>query len=111
MDTSKLKPNDPRVKSCYDTIRGKKYHYIVGEPQSTKRDTMVLIHGFPDMGFGWRYQVPYFMSLGYEVIVPDNVGYARSEGPTELSDYTMKSVAADIEELARNCLAHRRALP
>ncbi|KAJ6781388.1 hypothetical protein PWT90_04334 [Aphanocladium album] len=101
MDTSRLKPNDPRVKSHYETIRGKKYHYIVGEPQGTKVGTMLLVHGWPDIGFGWRVQVPYFMSIGYQVIVPDNVGYARTDAPAELAEYTMKSVTADLAELAR----------
>lgn len=101
MDTSKLKPNDPRVKSHYDTIRGKKYHYIVGEPQGAKVGTMLLVHGWPDIGFGWRCQVPYFMAQGYRVIVPDNVGYARTDAPADLEAYTMKSVTADLAELAR----------
>ncbi|KAM3454630.1 hypothetical protein MY3296_002871 [Beauveria thailandica] len=101
MDTSKLKPNDPRVTSHTETIRGKKYHYIVGEPQGTKVGTMLLVHGFPDMGFGWRAQVPYFMSRGYQVIVPDMVGYARTDAPADLSHYTFKSAAADMAELAR----------
>lgn len=101
MDTSKLKPNDPRVKSCFETIRGKKYHYIVGEPSGPKRDTMLLVHGFPDMAFGWRYQIPYFMSKGYQVIVPDNVGYAQTDAPEDLSAYTMKNVTEDLAELAR----------
>ncbi|ATY65118.1 epoxide hydrolase [Cordyceps militaris] len=101
MDTSKLKPNDPRVTSHYETIRGKKYHYIVGEPHGTKIGTMLLVHGFPDMGFGWRAQVPYFMARGYQVLVPDNVGYARTDAPADLSHYTFASTAADLAELAR----------
>ncbi|OAA67432.1 epoxide hydrolase [Cordyceps fumosorosea ARSEF 2679] len=101
MDTSKLKPNDPRVTSHYETIRGKKYHYIVGEPQGAKVGTMLLVHGFPDMGFGWRAQVPFFMSRGYQVIVPDNVGYARTDAPADLAEYTFKSTTADLAELAR----------
>lgn len=100
MDTSKLKPNDPRVKSGFETIRGKKYHYVVGEPEGPKRGTMFLIHGFPDIGFGWRYQVPYFMSLGYQVVVPDNLGYSSTDAPTDVHEYTMKSIATDIKELA-----------
>lgn len=101
MDTSKLKPNDPRVTSHYETIRGKKYHYVVGEPQGVKVGTMLLVHGFPDLGFGWRAQVPYFMARGYQVIVPDNVGYARTDAPADLSQYTFKSTTADLAELAR----------
>lgn len=100
MDTSKLKPSDDRVQLLTATIRGKTIRYIFGEAQGTKKATMVLVHGFPDMAFGWRYQVPYFMSLGFQVIVPDMVGYAGTDAPHELSEYGMKAVADDIKELA-----------
>ncbi|CEJ89373.1 hypothetical protein VHEMI05218 [[Torrubiella] hemipterigena] len=100
MDTSKLKPNDSRVRHVNTTIRGKNVRYILGEPQGTKKDTMVLVHGWPDMAFGWRNQIPYFMSLGYQVVVPDMVGYAGTDAPMELEKYSLKSVAEDIRELA-----------
>lgn len=100
MDTSKLKPNDPRVKLVNTTIRGKTVRYILGEPQGPKKDTLLLIHGFPDMAFGWRYQIPFFMSLGYQVVVPDMVGYAGTDAPADLAEYTLKSIADDIRDLA-----------
>jgi pimeloyl-ACP methyl ester carboxylesterase len=100
MDTSKLKLNDPRVKYVTDTIRGKTCRYIVGEAHGTKKETMVLVHGFPDMAFGWRYQIPYFMSLGFQVVVPDMVGYAGTDAPEDLKEYTLKSIADDIKAIA-----------
>lgn len=102
MNTSKLLPNDPRVRHATATLRGKKYEYIVGEPQHQPPiDTVFLIHGFPDLGFGWRYQVPYLMSLGLRVVVPDMLGYAGTDSPQDLRDWSLKNIAADIRELAR----------
>ncbi|KAF5023985.1 hypothetical protein F66182_3930 [Fusarium sp. NRRL 66182] len=101
MAVDKLVPNDSRVKTETAQIRGKTYKYIVGEPEGTPIETIVLIHGFPDLGFGWRYQVPYFMSLGFRVIAPDMVGYAGTDAPESLEEYTYKSLSADINELAR----------
>nr|QBM06330.1 putative epoxide hydrolase [Tolypocladium sp. CBMAI 1346] len=102
MDTSKLVPNDPRVKHQTAQIRGKTYRYAVGEPQNgPPLDTIFLIHGFPDMGFGWRYQVPYLMSLGFRVVVPEMLGYSGTDNPEDLSAFSMKNISADIEELAR----------
>lgn len=100
MDTSKLKPNDSRVKNVSATINGKTIKYILGEPQGAKKDTMFLIHGFPDMGFGWRYQIPYFMSLGYQVVVPDMIGYGGTDAPQDLNLYGQKQIAADVKALA-----------
>ncbi|KAL7769011.1 hypothetical protein ACKLNR_000395 [Fusarium oxysporum f. sp. zingiberi] len=101
MAPDKLVPNDSRVKTETAQIRGKNYKYIVGEPEGTPLETIVLIHGFPDLGFGWRYQVPYLMSLGFRVIVPDMVGYGGTDAPESLEEYTYKSLSADINELAR----------
>ncbi|PNY27901.1 Bifunctional epoxide hydrolase 2 [Tolypocladium capitatum] len=102
MDTSKLIPNDPRVKYESAQIRGKTYKYIVGEPQTNPPvDTIFLIHGFPDMGFGWRYQVPYFISLGFRVVVPDMLGYGGTDTPEDLNAFSFKSLSADIKEFAR----------
>ncbi|KAF7545636.1 hypothetical protein G7Z17_g9023 [Cylindrodendrum hubeiense] len=82
-------------------IRGKNYKYIVGKPEGEPVDTMVLVHGFPDLGFGWRCQVPYFMSLGFQVVVPDMIGYGGTDAPEALEEYRYKSVATDIKELAQ----------
>ncbi|RBR16685.1 uncharacterized protein FIESC28_06838 [Fusarium coffeatum] len=107
MAPDKLVPNDPRVKQETAQIRGKTYKYIVGEPEGTPLETMVLIHGFPDLGFGWRYQVPHFMSLGFRVIVPDMTGYGGSDAPESLEEYTYKSLSADINELARKYVGEK----
>ncbi|KAH6888661.1 Alpha/Beta hydrolase protein [Thelonectria olida] len=97
----KLVPNDPRVTVETAQIRGKRYEYMVGKPEGEPVATMVLLHGFPDLGFGWRYQVPYFVSLGFQVVVPDMLGYGGTEAPEALEEYTLKNIAADVNELAR----------
>lgn len=101
MPIDKLTPNDPRVTVETAQIRGKRYEYTLGEPDGNPVATMLLIHGFPDLAFGWRYQVPYFMSLGFRVVVPDMIGYGGTEAPEDLEAYTLKSIAADMNELAR----------
>jgi pimeloyl-ACP methyl ester carboxylesterase len=107
MDTSRLKPNDPRVKYLTKQIRGKTYSYILGEPQGPKVDTIVLVHGWPDLAFGWRCQIPYLMSLGFQVVVPNMPGYAGTDAPQDLKEYTLKSVSADIAELAREFVGEK----
>ncbi|KAJ6446456.1 alpha/beta hydrolase fold protein [Purpureocillium lavendulum] len=102
MDTSKLTPHDPRVRYESAVVRGKTYKYILGEPKITLPvATVFLIHGFPDCSFGWRYQIPYLMSLGFRVVVPDMLGYAGSDAPEGLAQFSLKSMSTDIRELAR----------
>lgn len=106
MDTSKLKPNDPRVSYKTANVNGKTYRYILGLPPNGQEPvaTIFLCHGFPDMAFGWRYQIPVLMSLGLRVICPDMVGYAGTDAPKELEAYSGKSVADDVKELCRQII-------
>ncbi|KAH6610418.1 epoxide hydrolase [Trichoderma cornu-damae] len=107
MDTSKLKPNDPRVQYLTKPIRGKTYSYILGEPQGPRIDTVVLVHGWPDMAFGWRHQIPYLMALGFQVVAPNMVGYAGTDAPQDLEAFSFQSVAADVAELARQYVGEK----
>jgi pimeloyl-ACP methyl ester carboxylesterase len=56
----KLTPTDSRVQHHTLTIpnSSKTYHYLLAEPPSgtTPSGTALLIHGFPDLAFAWRYR-------------------------------------------------------
>lgn len=101
MDVSLLRPDDARVQYVSASVRGKTYEYMIGNPpQDNPVATIFLIHGFPDIPHGWRFQVPYLMSLGFRVVVPSMLGYAGTDAPRELAEYTFKSLSADVKELA-----------
>lgn len=105
MSVDKIKPFfDPRVSLRSAHLNGKTYGYIFG-PRSAgtpNRGAILLIHGFPDMAFGWRYQIPYLQSLGLDVIAPDCMGYGRTDSPEyTLKDYTYKRISDDMAELLR----------
>ena len=42
---------------------------------------VVLAHGFPELSYSWRHQVPALAAAGYRVICPDQRGYGRSDRP------------------------------
>lgn len=101
MAPDKLAPNDSRVEHHTAVVRSKTYHYVLATPAGAPPSaTVLLIHGFPDIGFGWRYQVPELLSLNLRVIVPDMLGYGRTDAPEPLAAYSLKSVAADMAALA-----------
>lgn len=62
--------------------------------------------GWPDLSIGWRYQIPVLLELGYRVVVPDILGFGRSDAPqinqpSDMAYYGFKRAADDIKELAR----------
>lgn len=58
--------------------------------------TVMLLHGFPDSRFLWRYQIPALSAAGFRVIAPDLRGYGDAPGPTGLRPYRRPFIAADI---------------
>ncbi|KAL9085435.1 MAG: hypothetical protein Q9165_007585 [Trypethelium subeluteriae] len=98
---------DPRITANhFANLNGQTYHYILGEPSTaTPKGTIFLIHGWPDLSAGWRFQIPALLSSDLRVIALDMMGYGLSAAPTappaSLHLYGFKRAADDIAELAR----------
>ena len=45
--------------------------------------TVVLLHGFPDLSYTWRHQIPALAAAGYHVMALDGRGYGRSDAPDD----------------------------
>ncbi|KAJ1965130.1 hypothetical protein GGI12_000975 [Dipsacomyces acuminosporus] len=78
------------------TVNGIRMHYV---DEGTGPKTIICVHGFPDLWYGWRYQIPHLVSLGYRVIVPDVRGYGQTDAPGKVAGYTAKSVVTDLVSL------------
>ena len=57
---------------------------------------VILLHGFPELAYSWRHQVPALVDGGYRAIVPDLRGYGRSDRPDSVSDYGMQALTGDV---------------
>ncbi|KAH0827727.1 hypothetical protein AYO21_08898 [Fonsecaea monophora] len=111
MSLSKIRPfYDPRVQLRSAHLNGRTYGYIFcpASVQPAKWGTIVLVHGFPDLAFGWRYQIPFLTNLGLDVIAIDCMGYGRTDAPESLlADYSFRRVANDIELLCQQHMISR----
>ncbi|MGH9046291.1 MAG: alpha/beta fold hydrolase [Acidimicrobiales bacterium] len=61
---------------------------------------VVLAHGFPELGFSWRHQVPALIEAGYKVAVPDMRGYGRSDRPEAVESYDITHLTGDLLAIA-----------
>lgn len=64
-----------------------------------ERGLALLLHGFPELAFSWRHQIPALAAAGYEVWAPNLRGYGRSSKPPEVSAYSMDRLLADVAGL------------
>lgn len=56
---------------------------------------VLLMHGFPGLGYSWRHQLPALAEAGYTAIAPDMRGYGRTDAPKEVEAYDRRSSVSD----------------
>jgi pimeloyl-ACP methyl ester carboxylesterase len=60
---------------------------------------VIHLHGFPELAFSWRHQLPALADAGFRAIAPDQRGYGRTTVPSNVSDYQMSNLIADVHGL------------
>ncbi len=73
---------------------GVRLHVVEAGPRDGP--PVVLLHGFPELWYGWRRQIGPLAEAGFRVIVPDQRGYGRSDKPAGVAAYRIETLAADI---------------
>jgi pimeloyl-ACP methyl ester carboxylesterase len=68
---------------------------------------LVLAHGFPELAYSWRHQIPVLAAAGYHVLVPDQRGYGGSSRPDAVEDYDIHALSADLVALLDEVGAQR----
>ncbi|MBI1317482.1 MAG: alpha/beta fold hydrolase [Candidatus Hydrogenedens sp.] len=89
-----MPPQVPGAESRYVDLDGLRMHYVeAGDPKGAP---VILLHGFPEFWYSWRFQITALAEQGYRVIAPDQRGYNLTEkkGP-----YTGEQLAKDILRL------------
>ncbi|MDF5729890.1 MAG: alpha/beta hydrolase, partial [Rhizonema sp. PD38] len=75
----------------YVTTNGIRLHYVT----QGEGPLMILLHGFPEFWYSWRYQIPEF-ARDFKVVALDLRGYNNSDKPEAQSAYVMDEFVQDI---------------
>ena len=59
-------------------------------------EAIVLLHGFPELAYSWRYQIPALVDAGYRVVAFDQRGYGGSSKPDAVADYSLSHLVGDV---------------
>jgi pimeloyl-ACP methyl ester carboxylesterase len=57
---------------------------------------VVLCHGFPELAWCWRHQLPALAGAGFRALAPDMRGYGASSAPEEVEAYDILTVGEDL---------------
>ena len=100
-----LSPNI-RIKVAKN-INGLDIKYLEAGKKSIKSELIVLLHGFPEIGFSWRKILNELSHHSYHIISPDQRGFGGTIGAdftftNDLTSYNHLNLAKDIYLLCKS---------
>jgi len=83
-------PNYPFKPNCLNIPDGEggelRVHYVDVGPLQV--DPVLLMHGEPSWSYLYRKMIPIIVDAGFRAVVPDLVGFGRSDKPADRKDYS-----------------------
>ncbi|WP_410641580.1 alpha/beta fold hydrolase [Amycolatopsis sp. lyj-346] len=67
--------------------------------EAGKGPTVLLLHGFPELGYSWRHQLPALAAAGFHAVAPDLRGYGRTDAPAGVQSNSLRTNLADLTGL------------
>lgn len=97
-----MKPADLAVTHHFVQLPSLRMHYV----EAGTGPLVVLLHGFPENWWSWRYQLQPLAEAGFRVIAPDLRGYGETDkqGP-----YDLDTIVGDVCSLIESLGVERRA--
>jgi pimeloyl-ACP methyl ester carboxylesterase len=60
---------------------------------------VVLCHGWPELSYSWRHQIPAIAAAGFHVVAPDMRGFGRTSAPADIRAYSIFDNVGDMVAL------------
>lgn len=79
----------------FKPVNGIDMHYV----EAGQGPLVILIHGFPELWYSWRAQIPVLAKAGFHVVAVDLRGYGQSTVTTDVASYSMVNQVKDISDL------------
>jgi pimeloyl-ACP methyl ester carboxylesterase len=83
---------DEEVRSRTVSTDGVDLHIV----EAGEGPVVLLAHGFPELAYSWRHQLPALAAAGYRAVAPDQRGYGRSSRPEAIEEYDIHHLVGDL---------------
>jgi pimeloyl-ACP methyl ester carboxylesterase len=60
---------------------------------------VLLCHGWPELSYSWRHQIPALAGAGYHVVAPDMRGFGQTSAPADVLAYSIFDQVGDMVAL------------
>jgi len=81
--------------SRYVRSGGVRIHVVERGPADGQ--PVLLLHGFPEFWWSWRYQLDALAEAGYRAVAMDLRGFGESDRPAHVADYALPHALGDVE--------------
>ncbi|KAL9971644.1 hypothetical protein ACROYT_G017840 [Oculina patagonica] len=89
---------------CYVNLKtGIRMHYV----EMGHGPVVILLHGFPELWYIWKFQITALAIAGYRVIAPDLRGMGQTSSPHEIDAYGREKICADVIALMNSLCIHQ----
>lgn len=82
----------PGVRHGFTTVNRVRLHHA----EMGLGPAVIFLHGFPELWFSWRHQMPVIAAAGFRVIALDMRGHGQSDAPASVDDYTVLHTVGDV---------------
>jgi pimeloyl-ACP methyl ester carboxylesterase len=87
---------DPAIREIEVKANGLRFKVL----EAGVGDRLALcLHGFPELGFSWRNQLPVLAELGFRAWAPDLRGYGGTDRPQGMRAYAIENLLDDVASL------------
>ena len=74
------------------TTNGIRMHFV----EQGQGFPVLFMHGFPEMWYSWRFQIPALAEAGFRTIAPDMRGYGETDKPKGIEAYDIQHLVGDM---------------
>jgi pimeloyl-ACP methyl ester carboxylesterase len=60
---------------------------------------VLLCHGWPELSYSWRHQIPAIAAAGFHVVAPDMRSFGRTSAPANVDAYSIFDTVGDMVAL------------
>lgn len=62
---------------------------------------VLLCHGWPELSYSWRHQIPALAAAGFHVVAPDMRGFGQTTAPADVNAYSILDNVGDMVALVQ----------
>jgi pimeloyl-ACP methyl ester carboxylesterase len=70
---------------------------------------VLMCHGWPELWYSWRHQLPAVAAAGFRAVAPDMRGFGETEAPADVNDYSILHTVGDVVGLV-SALGEKKAI-